>query len=209
MTLSQATIALTSAAVLLTSLPALAQNDKNNSGNYSAMAVQNRKHLADHELGVAIGVLPMDAFTKGLTVSGAYTLHFNETWAWEIGQFFWSFHVDTDLESELQAFNLKPTPFEVLQFYATTNAVFKPIYWKGSALNSSLIYGEMLVLLGGGYARFSRSHRPVADAGVALRFYLGETFSLRMDVRYLLFIAADAGSVDHDLWIGLGSAISF
>ncbi len=190
--------------ILLLALPASADD------RYSGVAVQNRQNLIDHEFGLAVGILPMDAFTKGLTVSGSYTLHFSEAWAWEIAQFFWSFHLETDLRDELRAAgNLKPTPFEVLNFFVTTNAVFKPVYWKGSALNRSLVYGEMLVLLGAGYAQWTRSDRPVVDAGVALRFFAGEWFSFRLDTRYLLFVSTDGGSVDHDVWIGLGTAVGF
>jgi outer membrane beta-barrel protein len=204
MTVSQAFRVLLLAA-LLTPASALAGDD----GPYSAMAVQNRSHLVDHEFTLSVGVLPMDAFTKGLTVSGAYTLHFNENWAWEIAHFFWSFHLETDLDAELRAFNLKATPFEVLDFFATSNIVFKPIYWKGSALNSGIVYGEMLLLMGAGYARWTRSHRPMVDAGMALRFFAGDTFSFRLDTRYLLFISADGGSVDQDVWIGLGTSVGF
>ena len=54
-----------------------------------------------------------------MTASGSYTLHFNDLFAWEVAQFFYSFGVDTDLENELLAFDLKPTPFERVEQYVT------------------------------------------------------------------------------------------
>ena len=80
-----------------------------------SLAVQNRRYTQTHEFSAFVGHLPMDAFTKGVTASGSYTLHFNDLFAWEVAQFFYSFDVDTDLENELLAFDLKPTPFERVQ----------------------------------------------------------------------------------------------
>ncbi len=97
-------------------------------------------------------------------------------------------------------------------FYGTSNLVFKPIYWKGSGLNQSLLYGEFLFVAGGGYSWLSNSRRPVVDFGLAIRFIAYEFFSLRLDVRPTFFILAsgdDAGDSKNDLWIGLGTSFSF
>ena len=88
---------------------------------YSSRVVQNRKHFGTHEFSLAVGTLPLDAFTKGVTLGGSYTIHFSERYAWEVGQFNYSFHVDTDLKDELKAFELKSTPFEVLDYFAMSN----------------------------------------------------------------------------------------
>ena len=86
----------------------------------------------------------------------AHTLHFNDLFAWEVAQFFYSFGVDTDLENELLAFDLKPTPFERVEQYVTSNVLFKPLYWKGAWLNDALGYGEFfcrpVVVTGGSRA---------------------------------------------------------
>jgi outer membrane beta-barrel protein len=176
---------------------------------FSAMAVQNRHHVGTHEFGVGFGVLPMDAFTKGVTVNAAYTLHFTEALAWEVANFVYSFHADTDLKSDLAAFELRPTPFEVLNYHLTTNIVFKPVYWKGALLNGALVRGEFFFVAGGGYGWFTRSGRPALDAGAGVRVYGSKHFSLRLDTRYLAFMHDQAGSIDvtHEIWIGLGVAL--
>ncbi len=179
---------------------------------YRALTVQQRKFDMTHEIGVQLGFLPLDAFQKGFTLSADYTFHFDELIAWEVAKFMYSFPMETELNDDLGAFGLQPTPFEVVQYVLTTNFVFKPLYFKGALLNSAMIYGEILLVLGGGYGWFTRSGRPALDLGVALRLFASELFSFRLDTRYLMFFAEDAGGgadVHSELWIGLGTSVSF
>lgn len=177
----------------------------------STVVVQNRKHTGTHEFGLGVGVLPLDAFTKGLTVSGSYSLHFSDLVGWEVAQFFYSFHMDTGLREELDAFELRPTPFEVVNYYLSSNFIWKPLYWKGSWLNSSLMYGEFFVLAGGGYGWLTRSARPLVDLGLGFRFYTGEHLSFRLDARYLWFFGGDSLSdldAKDEIWLGVGGGFS-
>ncbi|MEE2789315.1 MAG: outer membrane beta-barrel domain-containing protein [Myxococcota bacterium] len=171
-----------------------------------SLAVQNRKHTETHEFTAYVGVLPMDAFTKGLTLSGSYTLHFSDLIGWEVGQFFYSQPFETDLESELRAFDLKPTPFERVEQFVTSNVVFKPLYWKGAWLNSALSYGEFFLTAGGGYGWLTRTERPVASFGGGFRMYVNQFLSFRLDLRDLLFISEN--DTQNELWVGLGVSIS-
>ena len=114
-----------------------------------SLAVQNRKHAETHEFTAFVGMLPLDAFTKGLTFSGSYTLHFTDLIGW-VSQFFYSMPLDTELESELLAFNLKPAPFERVEQFVTSNVVFKPLYWKGLVEQRTQLW-RILLLAGGGY----------------------------------------------------------
>jgi len=191
---------------------AAAQDDEDDASPYASVVVQNRRHLGTHEISAGVGVLPLDAFTKGVTANASYTLHFNETWAWEVGQFVYSFHVDTDLNSELETFELRPTPFELLEYYAMSHLVFKPIYWKGSWLNDSLIYGEMFFVVGAGYGWYTRSSRPGTDIGLGMRLFGTGILSFRLDVRYLAFFddsILDDFETRNDLWINLGTSLTF
>lgn len=194
--------------VVMTSSPTLAQD----ADGYASMAVQNRRYDQTHELNLHVGVLPLDAFTKGLTVSASYTMHLSNLWGWEVVHGMYSFHLDTALKAELEQLAVAPTPFEVLDWLVTTNLAFKPIYWKGSLLNRNVIHGEISFLLGGGFARFSRSSRAVIDVGMALRIFATELLSLRLDVRHHMFlqdIPFTGGGLDHELWIGLALGLSF
>lgn len=168
-------------------------------------AVQNRQRTPTHEFTVAAGLLPLDAFEKGATASVAYTLHFTDVWGWEVLHAVYSAGLTTDLEAELAAFDLQPTPFERLEYFVTSNAVFKPLYWKGAWLDGPLSTGELLLLVGGGYGWLTRTERPAVDAGAAVRVYLGEHVSARLDVRWHGFLNTE--DVHNELWIGLGLSV--
>lgn len=184
----------------LTSWPAFAQGS-----TLSTVAVQNRRHLERHEFGVAVGVLPLDAFTKGVTVSGAYTLHFDELFAWELVQGTYAFPMDTHLKADLDALDVQPTPFERVEWYATSAFMFKPIYWKGTLLNANLVYGEIFFTVGGGFGGLTRSRRPAAEVGMGMRLYASERISFRIDIRDIAFFTAS--DVQNELWIGLGISL--
>ncbi|MBA2665275.1 MAG: hypothetical protein H0U74_23505 [Bradymonadaceae bacterium] len=201
-------------ALILFAMPALAQASDGGDDlrPYSSLVVQNRKHTPTHELNLKLGVLPLDAFTKGVTLGGSYTFHFTDLIAWELIGFHYSFHVDTNLKDELEVYILRPTPFEVLDYYVTSNVVFKPLYWKGSWLNSSLTYGELFFSLGGAYAWFTRSARPGVSAGGGARLYVSRLFSFQVDLRYLAFFDdkfLDTFEVKDELSIGFGTSIGF
>ena len=83
-------VTLLALAVTLMTTPgtARAEDEEEHTATY---AVQNRRFKLGHELQVAVGMLPLNAFTKGVTVGGGYTYHFSDAWAWEIGHFVYSF----------------------------------------------------------------------------------------------------------------------
>ena len=197
-------------ATLLSAFSSSAAAQQGAAEAYSLMAVQNRRHFGTHEFAVFGGLLPMDAFSKGATLSGSYTIHFSTLFAWEVFHALNSFHYDGDLKDDLDAFELDPTPFEVVDRVFTTNLLFKPVYWKGAWLNDSVIHGEFYGIIGGGYGLFTRSERPAFDVGLGMRLYLSELFSLRLDVRHHLFVKDSVFDFElHDeIWIGLGIAVA-
>jgi outer membrane beta-barrel protein len=183
--------------------------EQDEAGGLKTLAVQNRAYSMTHEFSFWLGTLPLDAFTKGLTFSGAYTLHFNDIIAWEIGQFTYSYGIDTDLKADLESLPqpVGPTPFEVVKYYLTTNVVFKPVYGKMATLNRALIYGELFILAGGGYGWMTSTDRPVVDIGVGGRIYAGKYLSFRLDFRDLMFFNTD--DLHNELWIALGICLGF
>ena len=196
--------------ILMMLLPALGFADERRS--YSSVVVQNRQYDPTHEFGVGLGLLPLDAFTKGVALSGSYTLHFNEAVAWEVGQFVYSLQYDTDLKQDLGAFDLRPTPFEALDYYVSSSVVLKPLYWKGAFFNSSLLHGEMLLSLGGAYGWFTRSTRPGVTVGGAVRLWGTELVSVRLDARYLMFFndaVLENFETKDELWVSIGTALTF
>lgn len=180
--------------------------------SYSSLVVQERIFNPTHEFTLFAGVLPLDAFTKGLTLGGAYTLHFSELTAWEVVNASYSFQYDTSLKADLEAFEVGPTPFEVLDYYVTSNFLFKPVYWKGSLLNSGLIRGELYLVAGGAYGAFTRSNRAGIDAGGGVRLFSSELVSFRFDMRYFMFFndtILDDFSFKDELAINLGASLAF
>lgn len=178
---------------------------------YASMAVQNRIHGGPNEITIYGGILPLDAFEKGVSLGASYTLHFDELIAWEVIHFVHSFQFSTELNDQLQDLELSATPFEVVNDYALTNLVIKPIYWKGAALNEGLVYGEFLFLLGGGYSWFTRSNRFVLDLGFATRIWATEWLSFRLDARYLMFFRDQVFDFDiqDEVNIALGVSAQF
>jgi len=191
---------------------AAADDDDSPGRSYSSMVVQERKFDPTHEFTVTGGVLPLDAFAKGVTVSGSYTLHFTRNYAWEVAQFSHSFQVETDLNDRLRSFDVQPTPFELLENYLSSSFVWKPVYWKGSWLNSSLVHGEFFVTAGGAFGWFTNSNQPGVSAGIGVRLWGSENLSFRLDTRYLGFaegIGDDQFELNNEVWIGLGTSLSF
>ncbi len=173
----------------------------------STHAVQNRKHTMLHEYSVFTGLLPMDAFRKGVTFSGAYSLHFSDLIGWEVAQFTYSVGFDTRLQEELA--NLPQpvgtTPFETVRYYGTSNFVFKPIYGKLAVLNRALIYQELYFVAGGGVGWLTITTRPVVDIGLGTRIYAGKHVSVRLDARDYMFIAGD--DLQNEVWLALGLSL--
>jgi outer membrane beta-barrel protein len=176
-------------------------------GGLRTLAVQNRQHEMTHEFTFWFGTLPVDAFEKGLTFSGGYTLHFNDIIAWEVGKYSFSYRIDADLKAELEQIAVEPTPFEVVKQYVTSNFVFKPIYGKMAALNRALLYGELYLLVGGGYGWMTLTNRPIVDVGVGGRIYAGKVISFRVDLRDLMFFNKD--DLQNELSIAVGIAVGF
>jgi outer membrane beta-barrel protein len=161
-----------------------------------------------HEFGAWVGTLPLDAFEKGLTFTGAYSIHFTDFIAWEVGQYTYSQRIEMDLKDELQnVCGAKATEFEVVKYFATSSLVLKPLYGKFALLNRRLLFGEIFILAGGGYGWMTLTSRPVADVGAGIRIYAGSYVSFRFDFRDYMFINAD--DFHNEIWIALGMSLSF
>ncbi len=181
--------------------------DEDGDQGLKTLTIQNRQHTMAHEFSAWIGTLPMDAFEKGLTFTGAYSFHFNDLLAWEIGQFTYSYGITTDLEEELESQQcpMEPTPFETVDYFATSSLVFKPVYGKMAVLNRALIYGEVFIVAGAGYGWMTITHRPIIDVGAGGRIYAGKYVSFRLDVREYMFINLD--DLHDELWVSFGISL--
>jgi outer membrane beta-barrel protein len=169
-------------------------------------AIQNRKYHLDQELNAMVAFLPWDAFYKAIAVGGSYTFHFSDTIAWEVARAAYCFDFDTDLKKQLENLSTKPTNFEEVNFYLTSDIFFSPIYFKGVWLNSQLIYGEVYGEIGGGAFWTTDGVRAAPNLGLGARLWLSRTFSLRFEVRDSVLIETSPVNV---LDINLGISLNF
>jgi outer membrane beta-barrel protein len=191
---------------LLAAAPARADDDE----QVATYAVQNRRYRLGHELNFSLGVLPLNAFTKGLTVGGSYTYNFTDDVAWEVAQFIYSFGVDTDLKKQLeQNFTVQPTQIESLNYAASTNLILKPFYGKFAFFNRRVLHAEIFAALGGAFGKYVNPSvfRGGFDAGLGIRLHAARHVSVRLDVRdYVFFKGA---SPQNELFIALSLALAF
>ncbi|MFN0063849.1 MAG: outer membrane beta-barrel domain-containing protein [Myxococcaceae bacterium] len=180
--------------VVLCCLPASAfaqAEELENPGTVSA--VQDRKFRMGQELTLGIGVLPVDAFYKGLTANVSYTSHFSDTFAWQIARGFYSYNLSTGLRQQLiQSFGASPVDFDEVQFGAGSSVMWTPLYGKMAWLNGSVAHFQIFGLAGASVLRLSRAgFRPAINFGIGMRVFLNKNVSFRLDVTDDLVIAPD------------------
>jgi outer membrane beta-barrel protein len=183
-------------------------------------AVQKKGYLLKHELYGAVGVLPMDAFYKGITFGAGYTYHFSHHFAWEALQVAYSANVDTGLKDKLQDFDVGVENFREVKLLANSNVVFVPLYGKVSWLNRHVVQMEVYFTAGPGIAQYKEFERRGAsdyaesteyafsgNFGMGLRCFLNKNLSLRLDLRdYMNFIDGD---IDNAAYFSLGLSWNF
>lgn len=178
------------AAVLAVAGSARAQYDDEEGGG-SAVVIQDREFNMAHEFTMSTGTLPLDAFKKGVALTGRYTLHFDDFNAWEIIGGTYSLNVDSGL-SDILATRFLPVAVQAsdepeLRFIADTNYVAKPFYGKFALFNSVVIYQELFLNAGFTVSNWSDgSFRVGPDVGAAIRFFVWDWMSVRFDMRHAL-----------------------
>jgi outer membrane beta-barrel protein len=212
-----ATVVATLLASLFAADVAQAQYDDEEIGGY-AVVIQNRKFNMGHEFTLQGGVLPLDAFYKGVTGTFRYTLHFNDFHAWEIAGGTYSFNIETDLRRQLREyFSVQPDAkgLEQIWGYVESNYIIKPVYGKLSLFNRWLIYNELYFAVGGAVGLWEGfSFRPGPGYGAGIRFFIFEWLSLRFDMRHYVlmngipFVDQQAG-IDNLLYLGSGVSFNF
>jgi outer membrane beta-barrel protein len=188
-------------------------DEEEDTQNLRSLAVQARHHQHWHELTVSFGVLPVDAFLKGLAVSGDYTLHFNDLFAWEIVHAYGVLtRVETELNNDLTNVGI-PNPFNYVSWAATSNFVFTPFYGKYSVVNRTQVFTELFLAAGAGYGWMTLAQgnedptqHLVVDAGLGFRVFFGEYFSIRFDLRWEGFFL-NVEEPRNELWIALGFSV--
>ena len=157
------------------------------------LSVEPRSHVFRHEFMLGVGVLPLDAFYTGLALSGSYTYHLSEFWAWEAVQGIYSYNIDTSLLSELLQFGVKPSVTTIPEnnLFLTSSLILKPMAGKLAFLNRSNVQSDTFFALGAGTVLNSGNWDFAIDVGAGLHFWLTRAFAIRVDVRdYMVFTSA-------------------
>ena len=161
---------------------ALAQSeDLENPGTVSA--VQERAFRMNHELTLGVGTLPLDAFYKGYYAQVAYTFHFSDSFAWQVGRGAYSYNVSTGLRQQLERdFAVLPTAFDEVQYLVGSDLMWSPLYGKTAFLNRSVLHFEAYLILGGTAFKFTNHFRPAINFGAGARLFHNKYVSYRLDV---------------------------
>ncbi len=212
-------------ATTLTALPALAVSVRDPEN--PPMVIQNRRYEMAHELTLQVGLLPIDAYYKGVTGSLRYTWHINDFHAWEMVSVTYSFNWNSRLkESLIQEFGANAvTDYEFREavLMADSDYVLKPFYGKMALFNRLIVRSELYALLGPAYILYTpsstsfdfTSHRVGFNWGLGLRVFSAEWFSVRIDLRHYMVFALDAVlldpprfEIDNVLYLGLGGSFN-
>jgi outer membrane beta-barrel protein len=177
---------LTLALTLAGAAPAFADQELDEE-QVATYAVQSRLFKLGGELNVAAGLLPINAFNKGLTIGGSFTYHFSNAWAWEVinGSYVYK-QLDTGLKTELlDNFDVQPTDIAALDLMMSSSLVLKPFYGKLAVFNRRVIHAEVSVPFGITLGRYTnpQTYLPGPNLGAIVRVYMGPHTSLRIDVR--------------------------
>jgi outer membrane beta-barrel protein len=203
--------------VLLLPLAARAQEELENPG--VVLAVQDRAFRMNSELMLAIGVVPLDAFYKGLSGEVSYTYHFSDSIAWQIGRFLYSYNISTGLQNQLvRDFGVNPTAFTQTNWIAGSDFMWTPIYGKFAWLNSSVAHFEIYTLLGLSVVNqrvssdiaagtTSTTFVPGINFGIGWRFYISKGVSLRFEWSDNVCFATTG--VQNIMVVQLGVAFNF
>ncbi len=201
--------------ILLALVPGLARAQAEALENPGAVsAIQERRYRMHHELTLGVGLLPIDAFYKGLTGSVGYTYHFSDTFGWQVGRGTYSYNVQTGLRTQLERdFDVAPTASayeDQVQWMVGSDLVWSPLYGKMAFLNSKVLHFEAFLLGGGTVVKINRADgfRPAANVGLGVRMFSGETLSFRLDVTNNV-VFAGTSNINNVLSVQLGTAFNF
>lgn len=144
-----------------------------------------------HELSpVSLGGIPFGTVRRTLFGSAAYTLHLNDTFAWEAlnftytKSFFSSFAEDVSAQSPNPV--IKPD-FQKLVFFLTSGIQFTPSYGKVSTFSRWIAYLEPFISLGVGIAKTDANTYLAFAPGIGMRLFFKEWFSMKLEFKDYIY----------------------
>lgn len=173
------------------------------------VAVEPRLYNPRQDLSAQVGVLPLDAFYKGYTLGVSYTQSYSSAWSWEIANINLSSKSDTALRQDLLT-NFQAAPkgyLDYINMFATTSAIYTPIYSKNLLFNDKILYGCFSFLASAGLVSFaSGDTAPLLGGGVIFRTYHSPKYSSKFDGRIYAHMGSGKSS---DLIMAISYGLSF
>lgn len=173
-------------------------------------AVQRRPFMRGHEFNVSLGVLPLDALYKGITLGFGYAYHFNSVVGWQIAHFRYSFNVDTATIKELdQKFGVVPSRIPPVEFLLDSSVMFKILAGKAVLGQRRMIGGEIDLIVGPAVSVLATQQLMFGlNAGIGLRAYLTRYFSARLELRQYELFQAGPFKVNHVFDVSIGASLN-
>lgn len=142
---------------------------------------------------VTIGGVPFGTVRRTLFGGANYTLHVNDWFGWEVGNFlytktfFSSFTDDINQGQDQSSLPRLDVDTKKLLFIFTSGLQLTPFYGKMSTFSRWIAYLEPYFSLGAGIAKMEDKSYFTFYPGVGLRIFFREWFSMRMEFRDYMF----------------------
>jgi outer membrane beta-barrel protein len=160
------------------------------------VAVEPRLYNPRYDITAQLSLLPLDAFYKGYAAGVSYTQSLSPEWSWEIVNFNFNSKSDTGLAKKLNAISVAPKDMlDHISWFATTSAVYTPIYSKNLLFNESILHGNLSFVLSGGLVSFhSEDTSPLIGGGAIYRIFHSPSYSSKFDLRLYTHLAEGKNS---------------
>lgn len=194
--------------LILASLPVKAKLPKKSLEIPKLVAIQNKANYLDSDLSIHMGVLPSDAFNKGLTFGLSYSKFITQYKAWEIVNIQGSINLETSLKKDFLDLNVDVEDnafggeLDPINLVITTNYVYTPFYSKSLLFNTTVINSETSFVAGIGAVKFKKyGFQPLVNVGMYSRYYTNIGKSWKFDFRWN-FHKKKFGGVGNFIYLG-------
>lgn len=179
--------------------------------------IQERIFDRKHEVTFSGGYIPDDDFYELAPLGVAYTYHFNNFVAWEVGRAQYVMSSEKTLKTRLEdRFSVTPEEFDRLNYMAHSTFLLKPTYGKDAFWNSTIINHETFFGLGAGIANYEREYSfgdPTEEtvfsitAGMGRKYFLSKRFALNLELKsYTNFKDSET---ETNVYLGMGLSYRF
>lgn len=155
-----------------------------------------------HEIGVGLGLYPLNAYYNALALDTAYTYRFSKTYGWEIVNCAFAYTIDKGLTSELaEDYQVEPQRIERLKYIVSSNLIYTHSYGKFIFLEEHIKYFRSSAVGGLGWVGTSEEGGVSLTLGWRFDVFVNNSFSWRIEIR-------DNIATSHYLTFNLGTGIS-